>query len=126
MTRTATSMKLSLELRGCDVTNRFFRGWGGPEEYRGLYGSPVLLLSRGNRLEVDADELGRIVVIRAGALVYGANFSVGVQVFYRISATAAKFVSEPESYDSFIEEGHHKKKPRCAFGNGAAPGKNCD
>ena len=52
----------------------------------------------------------RIVEERDGALVYGANFSVGVQVFYRIAAAAAEFFQNLESYDAFIEEAHHKRK----------------
>src|SRR5205814_7110363 len=44
------------------------------------------------------------------ALIYGANFSVGVQVFYRIAAHAAALFRELDSYDPFIEEAHHKRK----------------
>ena len=46
----------------------------------------------------------------SGALIYGANFSVGVQVFYRIAARAAELFRGLDSYDGFIEEAHHKRK----------------
>ncbi|MFL6228330.1 MAG: 4-hydroxy-tetrahydrodipicolinate reductase, partial [Pyrinomonadaceae bacterium] len=46
----------------------------------------------------------------AGALVYGANFSVGVNVFYRIVARAAELFAAVEGYESFIEEAHHSRK----------------
>jgi len=45
-----------------------------------------------------------------GALIYGANFSVGVQVFYRIAARAAELFRGVTDYDGFIEEAHHKRK----------------
>ena len=54
--------------------------------------------------------VARVVSDHDGALIYGANFSVGVQVFYRIAARAAELFRDLESYDGFIEEAHHKRK----------------
>jgi 4-hydroxy-tetrahydrodipicolinate reductase len=45
----------------------------------------------------------------AGALVYGANFSIGVQIFYRIVARAAELFAAAD-YAPFIEEAHHSRK----------------
>lgn len=45
-----------------------------------------------------------------GGLVYGANFSVGVQVFYRLAEAAARLLAEDESYDAWLYEIHHKRK----------------
>lgn len=45
-----------------------------------------------------------------GALVYGANFSVGVNAFYRIVEAASKALAEQEDYDAFLYEAHHKFK----------------
>ena len=55
-------------------------------------------------------EVQRAVTTHDGALIYGANFSVGVQVFYRIAARAAELFRDLDSYDGFIEEAHHKRK----------------
>ncbi len=55
-------------------------------------------------------DVQRMVTDHDGALVYGANFSVGVQVFYRIAAHAAELFRDLDSYDAFIEEAHHKRK----------------
>ena len=58
---------------------------------------------------------GRAAEVRAsveregGALLYGANFSVGVQVFYRVVARAAELLRAFD-YDPFIEEAHHSRK----------------
>lgn len=43
-------------------------------------------------------------------LVYGANFSVGVQAFYRIVETAAQVLAKEEEYDAWAYEVHHKMK----------------
>ena len=53
---------------------------------------------------------GAVVERHGGALVYGANFSVGVNLFYRIAARAAELFAAVEGYDPFIEEAHHSRK----------------
>jgi len=51
-----------------------------------------------------------IVAEHNGALVYGANFSIGVNVFYRLVQNAAKLFSGLDQYEAFIEEQHHSRK----------------
>jgi 4-hydroxy-tetrahydrodipicolinate reductase len=51
-----------------------------------------------------------IVTEHGGALVYGANFSIGVNVFYRIVRNAAKLFGGLDQYEAFIEEQHHSRK----------------
>ena len=46
----------------------------------------------------------------AGAMVYGANFSIGVNLFYRIAKQAAALFSAVDGYAPFIEEAHHNRK----------------
>jgi 4-hydroxy-tetrahydrodipicolinate reductase len=55
-------------------------------------------------------EARRIVEEHNGALVYGANFSIGVNVFYKIAAHAAKLMARLDEYQPFIEEEHHSRK----------------
>jgi 4-hydroxy-tetrahydrodipicolinate reductase len=52
----------------------------------------------------------RIVSEHSGALVYGANFSIGVNLFYRIVDRAAALFASVDGYAPFIEEAHHKRK----------------
>ena len=54
-------------------------------------------------------EARRLVAAHAGALVFGANFSVGVNLFYRIVARAAELFAATD-YAAFIEEAHHARK----------------
>jgi 4-hydroxy-tetrahydrodipicolinate reductase len=42
--------------------------------------------------------------------VYASNFSIGVNLFYRVIEKAAAVFSSFDQYDPFIEESHHKFK----------------
>ena len=45
-----------------------------------------------------------------GAFVFGANFSIGVNLFYRIADFAAELFAKFPEYEAFIEEQHHSRK----------------
>jgi 4-hydroxy-tetrahydrodipicolinate reductase len=51
-------------------------------------------------------------LVEAGGigLVYGSNFSVGVNLMFKITRYAAELFSRFPSHDPFIEEAHHKFK----------------
>ena len=57
-----------------------------------------------------AQEVRDAVAARNGALVYGANFSVGVAIFYRLVERAAELFAAVEGYEPFVEEAHHSRK----------------
>jgi 4-hydroxy-tetrahydrodipicolinate reductase len=52
----------------------------------------------------------QIVTDHSAALVYGANFSIGVNLFYRIAERAAALFALVDGYAPFIEEAHHMRK----------------
>ena len=52
----------------------------------------------------------QIVAEHSGTLVYGANFSIGVNLFYRITKQAAELFAAVDGYAPFIEEAHHMRK----------------
>ena len=56
------------------------------------------------------DDVKRLVREHGGALVFGANFSIGVNIFYRLVEQAAKLFAGLEQYQAFIEEQHHVRK----------------
>ena len=56
------------------------------------------------------DEARRIVSTHHGSLVHGANFSVGVNLFYRVVEEAARMLWGVGGYEPFIEEAHHSRK----------------
>src|SRR6266702_2012023 len=52
----------------------------------------------------------RLVAARRATLVYGPNSSIGVNLFYRVVAGAARQFRGLAAYDPFIEEAHHARK----------------
>jgi len=52
----------------------------------------------------------QLVTEHGGAMVYGANFSIGVNLFYRIVKHASALFAAVEGYAPFIEEAHHNRK----------------
>ena len=56
------------------------------------------------------DEARRIVDEHRSALVYGANFSIGMNIFYRIVKNASEYFAALDQYAPFIEEAHHSRK----------------
>jgi 4-hydroxy-tetrahydrodipicolinate reductase len=58
----------------------------------------------------DEQDVRRSLDEYQGSLVYGANFSVGVNVFYRIVSEASRLMAGLEQYQAFMEEEHHARK----------------
>jgi 4-hydroxy-tetrahydrodipicolinate reductase len=68
----------------------------------------------------DEPDVRRIVEQGGGALIYGANFSIGVNLFYRLVAHAARLYRGVAGYDPFIEEAHHAGKRDAPSGTALA------
>jgi 4-hydroxy-tetrahydrodipicolinate reductase len=56
------------------------------------------------------DAAKKLVEQYKGALVYGANFSIGMNVFYRIVKNASELFAKLDQYEPFVEEAHHSRK----------------
>ncbi|OLE53565.1 MAG: hypothetical protein AUG51_11900 [Acidobacteria bacterium 13_1_20CM_3_53_8] len=56
------------------------------------------------------NEARKLIEENNGALLYGANFSIGVNLFYRIVERAMALFAGFEDYAPFIEEAHHARK----------------
>ncbi|HXU36930.1 MAG TPA: 4-hydroxy-tetrahydrodipicolinate reductase [Blastocatellia bacterium] len=56
------------------------------------------------------DEARRLVEESGIGFVYGSNFSIGVNLMFKIAEHAAELFSRFPSHDPFIEEAHHKYK----------------
>ncbi|HET9179952.1 MAG TPA: dihydrodipicolinate reductase C-terminal domain-containing protein [Terriglobia bacterium] len=55
-------------------------------------------------------EVEKIVAESGIGLVHAANFSIGVQLFYRLAREAARIFAPYSMYDPYIVEAHHKFK----------------
>ncbi len=102
--------ELAGSLRGCDVAIDFSVAAVVIRNVEACASAELPLVEGTTGWQSRLDEVKNVVSQNDGALIYGANFSVGVQVFYRIAASAAELFHSLESYDAFIEEAHHKRK----------------
>lgn len=55
-------------------------------------------------------EIENLVNEKGGAMVFGANFSIGINLFYKITGYAAELFAKFPEYEVFIEEQHHSRK----------------
>ena len=105
-----SSAELSAELRGHDVVIDFSTAGSVPKsvESCALAGVPLVEGTTGWQMHEAA--VRQLMLQHDGALVYGANFSLGVNLFYRIVANAAALFASIDNYAAFIEEAHHIRK----------------
>src|SRR5688572_8635504 len=101
---------LAAEIGRCEVAIDFSLPTAVPKNIELCMLSNVPLVEGTTGWQANRAELGPLVEEADGALVYGANFSVGAHVFFCIAAAAAEFFQNLESYDVYIEEAHHKRK----------------
>jgi len=71
-------------------------------------GTPLVVGTTG--WSADLPRVREIVEGSGIGFVHGANFSIGVQVFYKIVAEAARQLGAAEGYDAWGHEIHHRKK----------------
>jgi 4-hydroxy-tetrahydrodipicolinate reductase len=102
--------QLAETLKVADVAIDFTVADAVPRNVRAcmLAGVPIVVGTTGwdeQRLEIE-----KIVIDSDGAMVYGANFSIGVNLFFRIADYAAELLARFPEYEAFIEEQHHSQK----------------
>lgn len=101
---------LAGSLRGVDAAVDFSVAAAVPDHVRACVAAHVPLVEGTTGWQAQLAEVRAAVERGKGAMVYGANFSVGVNLFYRVvAAAAAQYVREP-SYAPFLEEAHHARK----------------
>jgi 4-hydroxy-tetrahydrodipicolinate reductase len=97
-------------LRGHDVAIDFSVGSAVVNHVEACVRSGVPLVQGTTGWKDHEADARRIVEEHGGAMVYGANFSIGVNVFYRIVEEATRLFAGLDQYEAFIEEQHHSRK----------------
>ncbi len=101
---------VAARIRGLDVAVDFSIGSAVPDHVRACVAAGVPLVEGTTGWQAQLAEVRGIVERGGGALIYGANFSIGVNLFYRVvSAAAAQYARDP-GYAPFLEEAHHARK----------------
>jgi 4-hydroxy-tetrahydrodipicolinate reductase len=101
---------LDEKLRGHDVAIDFSIGDAVLKNIEACARVKVPLVEGTTGWKQHEAEARQIVNEHSGAMVYGANFSIGVNLFYRITREASALFAAVEGYSPFIEEAHHNRK----------------
>src|SRR5215213_7238323 len=102
--------QLAGKLRDHDVAIDFSAGDAVPRNVEACARAGVPLVEGTTGWKQHEPAAKQIVIEHSGAMVYGANFSIGVNLFYRIAKQAAALFSAVDGYAPFIEEAHHSRK----------------
>ena len=106
----STSAQLAEKIRDADAAIDFSVPDAVPTNVEACLSAGVPLVEGTTGWNARTDEVRELVEARGGSLVYGANFSIGVNLFYRIVGNAAALLSRFNEYEPFIEEQHHSRK----------------
>ena len=97
-------------LEGADVAIDFSEASGVRDNIAACIAAGVPIVEGTTGWNDRRDEILSLVESGGGALVYGANFSIGVDIFYRIVAGAAELLAAFPDYEPFAIEQHHSQK----------------
>lgn len=106
----APADELAAELRRADAAIDFTVAGAVRRNVEACLAAGVPLVEGTTGWNEQKDEILGLVRSKDGGFVYGANFSIGVNVFYRIADHAAELFSRFQEYETFIEEQHHSRK----------------
>lgn len=107
----ATSLDdLVARLRGHDVAIDFTVAAAVERNITACVHAKIPLVEGTTGWQSDQSAILKIVTDEGGALIYGANFSVGVNLFYRLVTRAGELFAQSGDYAAFIEEAHHQQK----------------
>ncbi|KXK07404.1 MAG: dihydrodipicolinate reductase [Acidobacteria bacterium OLB17] len=102
--------EVARKLAGCDVAIDFSHGMGVRRNVEACVLAKVPVVVGTTGWAEQLREVEAVVNDGGGACVYGANFSIGVNLFYRIADFAAELFAKFPEYEPFIEEQHHSRK----------------
>jgi 4-hydroxy-tetrahydrodipicolinate reductase len=98
------------QLRGHDVAIDFSIGEAVLKNVEACARAHVPLVEGTTGWKQHESTVKQIITDHNAAMVYGANFSIGVNLFYRIAQHGAVLFSAVDGYAPFIEEAHHNRK----------------
>ncbi len=105
-----TVTELAEKLKGVDVAIDFTTADAVRRNTQACVAADIPLVEGTTGWNSQRTEIEQIVRDGGGAFVFGANFSIGVNLFYRISEFASELFAKFPEYEAFIEEQHHSRK----------------
>ena len=114
--------ELAARLKGHDVAIDFSVGTAVVRHVEACMRAGVPLVQGTTGWKEHEVQVKQLVVEHAGAMVFGANFSIGVNVFYRIVERAASFVCRARSVSAIYRRATSRPQAGRTFGNGVEAG----
>ncbi len=110
-------------LNGADVAVEFSVPDAAPSNIRAIVeaGCPVVVGTTG--WYAHYDEIKQLVAAKNGALLTATNFSLGVNIFERVVAYAAKLLAAAPGFEAALVETHHSAKKDAPSGTAITLGK---
>ena len=102
--------ELAAKLRGVDAAIDFTTADAVQRNVEACVAAGVPLVEGTTGWNGQRSDIAQVVKDGNGAFVFGANFSIGVNLFYRIADFAAELFAKFPEYEAFIEEQHHSRK----------------
>jgi 4-hydroxy-tetrahydrodipicolinate reductase len=106
------------ELSGADVCIDFTEPGSALDNIKAAAAARIAIVVGTTGWYDRLDEARALVEESGIGLVYGSNFSVGVNLMFKIAHHAADLFSHFPSHDPYIEEAHHKFKKDAPSGTG--------
>ena len=108
--RALVAADLAEHLSGADATIDFSTGAAVLRNVEACMLARIPLVEGTTGWADQLEAVEALVSEHDGAFVYGENFSIGVNLFYRITEYAADLFARFPEYEVFIEEQHHSRK----------------
>jgi len=105
-----SAAELAEKLKGVDAAIDFSSAEAVRKNVEACVLAQIPLVEGTTGWSAERAEIEKFVRESDGAFVFGANFSIGVNLFYRLVDFASELFVKFEDYEAFIEEQHHSRK----------------
>ncbi|MBK6748923.1 MAG: hypothetical protein KA956_05690 [Pyrinomonadaceae bacterium] len=102
--------EVAAKLKGCDAAIDFTVAMAVRRNVEACVMARVPVVLGTTGWNEQRGEIEHVVSAGNGSLVFGANFSIGVNLFYKIAEYASEVFAKFPEYEAFIEEQHHSRK----------------
>jgi 4-hydroxy-tetrahydrodipicolinate reductase len=97
-------------LKGVDAAIEFSTPETAVENLRRLIELRIPAVAGATGWYARLDEIKKLAADHGSSLVFSSNFSVGMNLFFRIVREASELFARHDQYDPFLVEAHHKFK----------------
>ena len=97
-------------LKGVDVAIEFSTPETAVENLRRLIELRIPAVAGATGWYARMGEIKKLAAERGGSLVFSSNFSIGMNLFFRVVREASELFARHDQYDPFLVEAHHKFK----------------